>query len=282
MRQISILILGCVPLAVLTVESFRELAAVRDELAQPAPDDGSQAVARQCARCREQVAAEKPPCAAVLAADVFAGQSAVALQAVEVESPWKPAADRWFDWTRSRDLIAKVLEADQAATGGGVRELEAAVDRFETLHKRFSVLPPRGSPPVLKRVTQRITELGAKIDRIRSKDELDAILTRARAEFQEGHHPLVIALCDKLLAPAYHDAIEPEVAQKVRILKRRAQFSEDSERLPGRVRMADSDAAQAQILRAFIDKYSGAADLSPSEKRQLDDLRAQMQRLLAP
>jgi hypothetical protein len=279
MKQIAILILGCLPLAVLTVESFRELAAVREELARPPDSEDTQTIARQCGRTREQAAAENVAAAATLQADLFAGEPVAALQSVEVDSPWKPAADRWLDWTRARALLRDVIEAEQTASRGGMHDLEAAADRFDALRKRFSGVPPRGSLPVLKLAAERTAELGAQIDRQRSKEELGVTLARARAEFQGGHYPLVIALCDKLLAAEHLGAITPDVAQKVRILKRRAQFGEDSDRLPGRVRMADSDAAQALILREFVDRYAGKEDLSPSETKELDRLRAQIRSL---
>ena len=275
MKPLLILILSCIPLAGLTVLSFVELASI-DGQAGYATDGDRPQQAEPVADAREQVEAEKPLAKELAEADLFGPEPIAALDDAPATSSLKAVANTWPQWIRARAMVSGVLEAEQMAAAKELDQLKDADRQFVLLREKYVVSPPRGSQQLMKILERRHAELKTRIARRESELEANAVLAQARSTFGSRKYDECAKLCDRLLA-RYTEVIDVSVLARVRVLRERAQFWSDADRMTAELARPDAPEGRKQALQKFLDKYPGRDERTESEIRFLEKCKADVQ-----
>ena len=282
MKPIAILFAGCVPLAVLTAWSFVELGSVGE---QPAPQTVStdvEAETKLADVIRAQVGREKPLCDELAEVDLLSPEPIPALDAVPDDSSFTLLKDTWPQWTDARQTVTAYLEAERLAATTDLERLKDAGRRLEDLKAKCDASPLRGGEPLLTLLDQRIAALKQQVLRRQRQLDADALLEQARAAFRSQQYAPCATLCGELLS-GYAQVLDPATAEKVRILKERAQFWDDAGRLVVLLREAGTPERRASVLESFLKRYPDSDSRTAAERgvleksqRELRDVKDQL------
>ena len=272
MKPIAILILGCVPLAALTVWSFVELASVEHDLAGPGTAEDLQARAETAEQFRAQVRADQQPLTELAKADLLAGRPLEGLAKAPDASRLKRLEQPWPQWVEALRTSEALIDADRPTAIGDVEALEKATSQMEELKARIEGSSLQGTDPVLKVVRGRIDRLETRIARIEQEGEAGSRIGRARAAFHATEYAQCVKLCDELLSK-YAEVIDATAAENVRILRQRAQFWDDAGRLFSDLETAGTMPKRRTVLQGFVDKYPDRHVHMDSERKILDQCR---------
>lgn len=301
MRPLAILFVGCLPLAVLTVWSFVELGSIDDPLGAADPALRPEVRTDAADTLAEQRRQEKPLVEALGEVDLLSAGSLAGVEKVLEGSSLRPVKDSWPSWDAARAMVVDFVQIDRtvrAASGEPIaqtpledldaarRKLEAirqtceaskkAYEKLKEEHGRSSV---RGAASFLALLDDRIADLDRQIDECRARLEAAELLRKTRAAFQPSQYGECIRLCDELLS-RYASVLAPSVASKVHVLRERAAFWDDTERLFSRLDDA-SLAERAVILGSFLGKYGDRATRTEAELRIIDGRAQQLREVKA-
>jgi len=290
MRPLAILFVACLPLAVLTAWSFVEIGSIDDRLGAGdralSPEvqvDSADALAEQ----RKQ---EKPLVDALGEVDLLSGGSLAGLEQVPEGSSLRPVKDSWPPWEAARAMVVEFLQIDRttrAASGEPIAQIpledldtarrklealkqtcEASKKEYEKLREQHRDSPVRGAAQFLALLDDRIAKVDRQIEDCRRRLEAAELLSKARAAFQPSGYGECIRLCDELLSQ-YASVLAPSVAAKVQILRERAAFWDDTERLFSQ--LDDTSLVERKaILERFLGKYGDRASRTEAELRIID------------
>jgi len=280
MRSIAILFAGCVPLAVLTAWSFVELGSIDG---RPAPQNVIANVPEETEladKVRAQVEREKPLSDALAATDLLAGEAIPALDALPAESSFKPVADDWPQWTGTHQLVSEYLRVERPEETTELEDLQDVGRRLQALKEKCGDSPPKGSEPFLTLLDRRIADVKQQVVRRERQLEAAALLDRARAAFKDEQYEQCVALCSDWLS-GYAAVMDASTAEKVAILRERAQFRADAGRLAVLLSETDTPARRAAVLESFLNKYRDPASRTATEQRVLETCRRQLDELKA-
>ena len=144
MKPIAVLVLGCVPLAILTVASIVELANVRPWTAPhsadgiPAdggPHGGDPQASALCARAAAELAAERPLASALDQADPLVLTPPAVLNRAVSAGSLKALGANWPQWLAVREMIDQFLDAQRPAVGYGGDDPRAVKAQLEAFLK---------------------------------------------------------------------------------------------------------------------------------------------------
>jgi hypothetical protein len=287
MRSMLILLAGCLPLAVLTVRSFVELGSIDERLGSPNPTPNIEVDAGLPASLRAEAQREEPAADALAEADLIAGAALPGIEDVGNESVFRPLGDDWAKWTAAREMVAALLPLERVAASVGTgqldrialdqfddarrqieaarRECQQAKDQYEQLRQRYQKSSARGTVQLIDLLDRRIAALAALAAQCDQRLEAAGLLRDARTAFQPGNYGECVSRCDELLAQ--HASILPEaVASKVRVLRDRARFWDDYERLTGQLSGAAADQRE-RLLTEFLANHNDPASQTPDQQR---------------
>jgi hypothetical protein len=280
MKPVLALIGGCVPLAALTVASFVDLGTAEPPFAEAlAPIDGrlEAAAAEDAAKTAR---AEAPLAKELNAADLFGIEALPAVQNAPAESPLRPLAEAWPLWTGARQLVTRVVDAEQLANSNDLDQLKEAAEQFAAIQKKYEKAPPRGAERLIETLQRRQAAVRVKIAKKEREIEANQILAQARTAFRPQQYETCLRLCDQLLT-TYADALDNSILAKVRVLRERAEFWSDAERLAGLLVAANEPPQRMTRLREFLDKYPDRRERTESELKILEDRERELRRLEA-
>ena len=141
MKPLGIIILGCLPLAVLTLWSFVELRGIESH---PRPAGKDPAMGAELAEQARKLAADEKAAADRLAgADFLAGEALPSLGKVPADSDFHPAAETWPRWTTARQMLQAFLEVQRLTATTDAQRLREAVRQFEKLKETYTTLDGR-------------------------------------------------------------------------------------------------------------------------------------------
>ena len=266
MKYILLLLLTSFPLAVLTVRSFVDLAAVAEQagsLPLPAELDTQQASADAA---RAQVKADQPLVKALAEADLLAAQPIPALQGLPPNSSLTFLGARWSQWMYAQRMAGKVIEVEQRANTSDLQQLSDACRQWTKLRSDYADLSPRGSQGLLLILERRQAELQAKIGQRQAEQATGETLSQAIAALEGKQYDECTRLCDQLLAKG-GQSIEAAVRSQVQALRARAQFRRDAELLPKKLAEAKTPPARAALLRSFLAAHRDRAGWTAEETR---------------
>ena len=301
MRPLAILFVGCLPLAVLTAWSFVELGSIDDQLGAADPALSPEVKTDPAAGLAAQRKQEKPLVDALGEVDLLSGGSLAGLEEVPEESSLRPVKDSWPQWEAARAMVVEFLQIDRV-TAAAVPEpidripledldaarrkleelqqtCEASKKEYEKLREEHRDSSVRGAAQFLALLDDRIADLDRQIEDCRSRLEAAELLSEARAAFQPSQYGRCVPLCDKLLS-RYASVLAPSVAAKVQILRERAAFWDDTERLFSQLDDASLVEREA-ILERFLGKYSDPASRTEAELRIIDGRAQQLREVKA-
>lgn len=278
MKRILILILGCIPLSILTVWSFVELGSIDRQLdvngnpAQPPPG------AERIKLAREQVAADKPPLEALAESDLLAGEAIRALRGLPDESTFKPLDKTWPQWTEALALATGFLEAWDSPTDN-LDQLVDTVNTLKALEAKHASDPPQGSKRMLRVLNRRIAALEAKIKEITLAKEASERRAAVEAAFGSKDYEKCAALCREWLSE-YRGVIDDSAVKQVESLEIRSRFWRDAARSSKDLRAATTPAEKQLVLKTFLDTYKGSAGLTTAEEGVLTGCTRELERLI--
>lgn len=301
MRPLAILVLGCLPLAVLTVWSFVELGSIDDQLGAADPALRPEVKTDPADPLAEQRKQGKPLVEALGEVDLLSAGSLAGVEKVPEGSSLRAVKDSWPRWEATRAMVADFVRIDRslrAASGGPVGEIpledldtarrrleslrqtcEASKKEYERLKEEHGHSSVRGAAQFLALLDDRIADLDRQIDDCRARLEAAELLRKTRAAFQPSQYDECIRLCDELLG-RYASVLAPSVASKVKVLRERATFWGDTERLFSQLDEA-SLAERVVILESFLGKYSDRATRTETELRIVDGSARQLREVKA-
>jgi len=291
MKSMVILVLGCLPLGVLTVWSFVEIGAIDEQLGSPCTTRNPEAEAGLAVKVGAQVSREKPVVAGLADVDLLSGEALPGLDAVTEESSFNAVKDTWPQWTAARRMVAEFLQTERLAAAAAPRQVEQIpleqLDRanrqledlkrqyeglkqkYEKLKQDYQNSPARETARFLTLVDLRIADMDRRIDECKKRLEAAALLSDARAAFQPQKYGQCAGLCDKLLS-GYSAVLDSSVVEKVSVLRQRAQFWADAERLSSELKEADALARREAILEDFLNKHNDGISRTRAEQRILE------------
>ncbi len=275
MKPLGIIILGCLPLAALTLWSFVELRGIEDHVLPPPTGKGPAVQAKLAEQARKLAADEKAAADRLAVADFLAGEALPSLRKVPADSDFHPAAETWPRWTTAREMVQAYLEVQRLTATTDAQRLREAVRQFEKLKETYKTSMVGAAPEYLKLIDGRIAELNQLIEQGTRLTEANARLTQAREKFKPGGYAACIALCDELTAK-YAGVLPAADLEKVRILKTRARFWDDVQQLLAALKSADTLASQRLLLQEFLGKYNDRSGRTPNERTTLEQFDRQL------
>ena len=276
MKPLVILILTCLPLATLTALSFVELASADGQGGLADGAHGRNEVMDTVADLRPQIEAEKPPAKGLSDADLFGPEPIPALESTPAASSLKAVVASWRQWLRARAMVGGVLEAEQMAEGKDVEQLKEAAAQFTTLTEKYGPSPPPGSRQLLALLERRASEMKSRITRRKGEIEAHRVLAQARSAFGSKKYDECAALCDQILTK-FAEAVDASVLAKVRVLRDRAQFWSDADRMTREHGASDTPEHRKKALEAFCDRYPGHSERTEAEIRFLEKCKTELQ-----
>ncbi len=269
MKPIAILVLGCVPLAALTVWSFVELASVDKRVAVPEADEQVVAAREAAEQFHASARAEEEPLRALEPTELLAGRPLEGLAEAGEASRLRSLAEPWLRWQEALETAEATVEADRPAAIGDLDGLKAALTRLEELKTGVEMSSLHGTQPLQKVVRLRIELVKARIRQIEREREAAAQIAQARAAFQATEYARCVKLCDEVLS-GYAKVIDARAAENLRILRQRAQFWDDTGRMNSDLETADSLPQRRTVLAAFLAKYPDRHTHTDPEQKVLD------------
>ncbi len=287
MKPLVILLLGCLPLAVVTANSFVELGSIDEQLGRADPAWSPDQLPDPPERAAAERAREARVAADLGRTDLFADAVPAVLEDLPKESRFHGLEESWGRWEASREMVAEFarlererspcsadaiartpledVEAARRTLSELKADCEASRARYEALKERFGDSPARGAERFLTLVDERVGELERRIEACDRRAEAASLLADARAAFRPSGYGECVSLCDRLLAE-YASALGASAAEKVHVLRRRAQFRADAEHLFSQLDGAPLDRRQA-LLESFLGKYADRPRATDSERQ---------------
>jgi hypothetical protein len=272
MKALLIIALGCIPLAVLTVASFVDLAA--GLVAAQATADGSASPQTLLDRAAADAQASKPPLAALQKADLLAPVGLPELSDSGSAAAFKDLAAAWPKWTSARAMALEGLAALRDP-GADREQVRLAIDRLEKIKAAQPTVSLPESAAMVALVDQRITALKGKSTQLSTQADGDKLLQTARDAFAPGKYGQCVETCNTLLAK-FGSAFDADKLAKVRLLQRRAQFNDDAEKLADKLPDALTPQEQRALLSPMVERYANAEALSAAQQAYLERLRGQL------
>ena len=296
MRSMLILLAGCLPLAVLTVWSFVELGSIDERLGSPNPTQNVEVDAGLPASLRAEAAREKPAAHALVELDLLRGQALPGIEHIDEGSVFRSVKDDWPKWTAACEMVAGLLPLERGTASAGTEQLdripleqfdaarrqieeskqecEQAGGQYEQLRQQHQKSSARGTVEFLSLLDRRIADLEALAAQCDQRLEAAGRLRDARAAYQPGKYGECVALCDGLLDQ--DSSVLPEaVASKVRVLRDRARFWDDHERLVAQLGGAAPEERE-RLLTQFLANHDDLASQTSEQQRAVEQCRRKL------
>lgn len=302
MKSILLLILTCLPLAVLTTASFVELARQSDQpvgVAAPSQRDEQAAMAAADAK---RLAADRTVLGELRQTDLLAknleeekgtvpigakhpagrsgqwGQPPFLLPDVPPESSLQSLGKDWRIWVRTREMAAGILAAENLVQAADARQLEEAARKFTELQDRYKQLPPPGTETLLKLLADRCEELNRAVGRGQTQQQTADLAQKAKTAFGEQKYKDCVELCDQLLAKGSPAADETLLAE-IRTLKLRAAFHRGAQRVREKLEMAATPGERLTLLQDFVAAHPNREAWTDAERRAVAQFETELQTL---
>ncbi len=277
MKSMFLLFVGCLPLAVLTVWCFIELGLIDEQLDPPGMNRDLAAETELAAELAAEAEGDKPVAEELAQVELLSGERIPGLESVAAESAFRGLRDAWPNWTAACQMAAGLAEIERflAAIGAEqfeetrVKELEEARRQLDSLKRQYQQSAARGTGRFLTLLDGKTSGLDEEIDRCKKRLDAAGKLAQARGAFAPNMYGDCVRLCDELIS-RYSQVLDPSVALKLEVLRRRAQFWHDAELLFAELKEVDSPTQREALLEGFLARYSDRRLRTSAERRVLE------------
>ena len=201
-KPIVILILGCLPLAVLTVASFAGigdlgLGTSLDPTSGIWSLPGASAPVPSVARSGRR----QDPLCCRCGTGVSGGRASARTRRWKpIRSIWLRLAGNWQHWSDATSLVRDVLAMEQSLIGAGLPQLESALDRIGDDPGRVPEEGSRGSrPPDRRSGTTQGRELQAEIALRKNREKVARLREMPSRRCGNKDYDKAIKICDQML-----------------------------------------------------------------------------------
>jgi len=261
-KPIAILVLGCLPLAALTVASFAGLGDLDRDLPSIDAIDLTTAGGSPSLPSPDGLEGDQALAEAVVEREFFAGgplpENALAANPSHLNS----LVSDWKHWSDATDLVGEVLAVEESLVGAELAQLESARDRFEKIQADCRKKAPAGSARLLRVLDRRGRELQDEIGMRRKRVQADKLLRDAESACRERQYDEGLSLYQQVLRE-YSAVID---VQAVEERLRTAKFWHELEKLPLESPGEQDLVRRRDSLVRFLDDYSGLSGGTEQEK----------------
>ena len=287
-KPILVLILGCLPLAGLTVASLAGIGDLASRL--PSIDDENlvpNGANRDIPTARE-LEDDEVLRAAVSEREFFAGEPlSERILAADPVFLTSLGAD-WQQWADATALVDAVLALEADVRQAGIRQLELAVKRIDTIQEECRSKDPAGSAHLARILDRRKNEILARIAFLKRCDEVRSLLAEAKLAYEARDFFAAYKKYDTILTQ-YEDvlasgAVEATTYGTVTAARQNAAFWRDLGYLRLASPVTENPGRQRELLVSFLDSYrdmegNGVAEKLKSVESKLQSVNAEIRRL---
>lgn len=283
-KPILVLILGCLPLAGLTVASFAGIGNLASEL--PSIDEGEliptdAAIAVPSAKDLED---DEMLRAAVAEREFLAGEP-LPEHAVQTDPLYLDSlvAD-WKHWSDATELVNDVLSLEAGNPNeDDLPQVKAAIDQIDTIQDECRERDPAGSARLARVLDRRKKELLARIDFLNECKTADRLIDEAEAAYDIGEYSTSCKTYETVLTQ-HASVLSPARLNSITESRRKASFWWDAGNLRLTAPPSDRPSQQHESLVNFLEKYRGIEGEPEMEKLssaelKLESVRAELLRL---
>lgn len=279
-RPIATLILGCLPLAILTVASFAGLGTSDPNLpaiGEPAPPSRAASALLPSA---EELKDDRSLCAAVADRELLSGEP-LPDRETEAESHFLQSLDDdWSQWAGTTDLAREVLAVEQSLVGADLTRQESALERIGQILETLRVRELAGKAPLIEILERRRNELRDQIAEQQRRVKAEGLLADARTALSKKDYAKTILICDRLMSD-YVSVVDP---QTVSALRKNAQLWQKWPTLPLASPVTENPTGQQETYESFLADFGNVSGELEQERigrvsRRLEEVRAELRRI---
>ena len=282
-KPILVLILGCLPLAGLTVASFAGIGNLASRL--PSIEDGDlvPADSQVSVPTAQDLEADERLCAAIAEREFLAGEPLPEDMAEAEPVYWDSLAANWRQWSDASDLVADVLALEEELVGAELERLKTAVRQIETIQDDCRKKDPAGSARMVRVLERRKNELQAEIAYLEKCRAAENLIAEAKAAYQGGDYFRAVKTYERVLEE--HKAVlSPERLESLSTARQNAAFWRDLGYLHLTSPVTQQPSKQQELLVGFLDSYRGIEGEAEEEKlrsveQKLESVRAELRRV---
>ena len=282
-KPILVLILGCLPLAGLTVASFTGIGNLGSEL--PSIEEGDLIPVGQnlSIPSAEELAQDEMLRAAITEREFLAGEP-LPERALEADPIyWTSLVADWKQWSDATDLVGDVLSLEEDLLGARLAELKLAVKRIETIQDECRKKDPAGSARLARVLERRKTELRDEIAYLEQCRTAENLIADAKAAYDAGEF-LRSGKIYQTVLDEHRTVLAPEMLVSLKAARKNAAFWEELGYLRLTTPPSDKPSQQHESLVAFLDSYREMEGEAEKEKLKnvelkLNSVRTELRRL---
>lgn len=265
MKSLILVLLGCLPLAVLTARSLQDLMTVEDPVADLEWEADWEPHASQAHAAGQQWEADQRAWELVRDTAWSEPRSPISPESLPLGSDFVLLTGSWSQWRDAMKLLAAASETQRIAAGDSLSDLEQALTQLEEVEDEFRLRPPPGGERLLELMEQQRQAIGQRIARLRLEGEAGRLFAQAQADIEADRFDPCLNLCGILLGERFAAIGASPILQSTRQLQMRAQFGKDARRLRERLRSTTAPAARRDAIKAFLASHSDRSALTPKE-----------------
>lgn len=282
-KPILVLILGCLPLAGLTVASFAGIGDADSKLPSIGEEDLLPPGASVSVPSAQDLQGDETLRAAVAEREFLAGEplsdSVSEANPVYLDSL---AAD-WKQWTDATDLVGEVLSLEEDLLGAGLPQLEAAVKRIEKIQDECREKDPAGSAGLMRVLDGRKLELRDEIAFLKKCKVVEDLVAEAEAAYTTRDFSKSFNTYERILTQ-HESVLTPEALKRITEARQDAAFWRDIAYLRLTSPVTEEPSQQRDLLVGFLDSYKDLQGESERQKlttveQKLESVNAELRRL---
>jgi hypothetical protein len=283
-KPILVLILGCLPLAGLTVASFAGIGNLASEL--PSIDEGELVPpgATLVVPSATDFGGDEILRAAVAEREFLAGELLPELAGQSEPLYFESLVADWKQWSNATKLVNDVLSLEEGNPDeADLPQVKAAIDQIDSIQDECRKRDPAGSARLARVLDRRKKELLARIDFLNECKTADRLIAAAKAAYDVGEYSASYKKYETVLTQ-HASVLSPSRLDSITDSRQKAAFWWDAGNLRLTAPPSDRPSQQHESLVNFLEKYRGMEGAAEVEKLgnaelKLESVRAELLRL---
>ena len=255
-KPILVLILGCLPLAGLTVASFAGIGNLASQL--PSLEDGDLVPPGTdlSVPSTQDLQDDELLRTAVTEREFLAGEPLPDRAAEAKPLYWDTLAANWKQWSNANDLVDDVLSLEEDLIGAELAQLKSAVRHIETIQDECRKKDPAGSARLARILERRKADLRNEIAYLEECGVVENLVAQAKAAYDNGDFFQSVKIYQTVLE-SHKKVLSPEMLENLTAARRNAEFWRDAGYLRLMSPVTEQPSKQQELLVGFLDSYQG-------------------------